>query len=194
MNGGRVQALISLSGLVMIFFQMGCTTVAKRAYYEVRGAKVSVMPAETVAERNEIIRRIEPYKSFTFRPATTTLGDHLCPPRVLASFDNTAAHVHTNEKFIEGFTEHYPGGEPTLTITTDVQMVEAKGLLSTAMLFARVKFVDGERMVLDTLVMTESKGFREAGREKLAEETAEGIGRFLIHAKTGEKDLDDMLP
>ncbi|HRX86913.1 MAG TPA: hypothetical protein P5572_17955 [Phycisphaerae bacterium] len=186
--------LLGLASLVFVAAQVGCVSAVKHVYYEVRGAKVKVMPAQTATPRSEIVERFAPYESFQFEPAKTTLGPEMCPPRVLTMFDETAQGLRTSEDLGEKLVTHYPGGAPTLNIATELQFVESKGLLGTALLIGRVRMTDGSTTVLDAVVMTQSKSFREGGREELAKETARGLGRFLISAKTGEKDLDDMLP
>lgn len=183
-----------LAALTLWMSQMGCSTVVKHAYYEVRGAKVKIMPAQAAVSRDQIVERFAPYQSYTIEPATTTLGPEMCPPPVLTTFDETARALPSDEKTSEGLAREYPGGEPSLHVALEIQFVESKGLFGTALLFGRLRMTDGPTTVLDAVVMTQSKSFREGGREELAEETAKGIGRFLINAKTGEKDLDDMLP
>jgi hypothetical protein len=129
----------------IVLSSSGCMTAVKTAYYEVRGAKVKVVPADTSVSRTQIMERFAPYDSFTFQPARTTLGSHLCPRKVLNSFDTTAAALPAE------LTEQYPGGGRGLTISSDVQFFESKGLLGSALMFTRVNFRDAGSTVLDAL-------------------------------------------
>jgi len=194
MNAGSKFAVGVLSLLLLNGTLTGCTSVAKRAYYEVRGAKVSVLPAQQMVSRTQIVNTFAPYKSFTVLPASSSVGEHMCPQRVLSAFDAAVNEIRQDKDYMDKFAAHYPGGDPAFTVSITLHFVESKGLLGSALLFARVQMTDGATTLLDAVILTESKSFREGGSEKLAEETAKGIGRFLIHAKTGEKDLDEMLP
>ena len=75
-----------------------------------------------------------------------------------------------------------------------VRPVASRALLGAALMFTSVNFLDGGSVVLDAMVITKSRSFREGGRGALAEETIKGIGRFLVTAKTGDEELDDILP
>ncbi|MCB9849456.1 MAG: hypothetical protein H6817_01985 [Phycisphaerales bacterium] len=184
----RTVTILTLFTGAMLLSQVGCGTAIKTAYYEVRGAKVKVVPATSDVQRAQIMDRFAPYKSFSFQPCTTTLGSHICPPKVINSYDAAASALPGE------LTDQYPGDGPALTITSDVQFFEPKGLLGAALMFTRVNFIADGNTVLDALVVTKSRSFREGGRGALAEETVKGIGKFLVSAKTGEKELDDMLP
>jgi len=194
MKRQTLNGLLTLGCLIALNSQTGCVSAVKHAYYEVRGAKVKVMPAQETVLRGRIIELFAPYQSFTFAPATTTVGPEFCPQRALAAFDAYTANLLADASRGPKLKQHYPGGEPSLHISTEIQFMESKGLLGSALVIARVKFKDSARTVLDAVVFTKSQAFREGGRENLAEETAKGIAEFLITAKTGEKGLDDLLP
>jgi len=192
LNVNRHHRCIALSLIVgmLLIAQTGCVTAAKTAYYEIRGAKVKVVPARTDVPRTQITDIFAPYQSFSFQPATTTLGSHLCPPKVISAYNEAARALPSDPEVMAEF----PGGGSTLTISSDIEFFESKGLLGSALMFTRVHFRDGGRDVLDALVITKSSSFREGGRTALATETVEGIGDFLRTAKTGEEELDSILP
>lgn len=156
----------------------GCTTAIKQVYHEVRGAKSEVMLVRNVSEN-----AIAPYQDVQFDAVTTSVGSKICPPSLLAAY-NEAAAVRRDR-----LREAYPGGSPALRITSDLIYFQEKGLLSGAVLLARVKLHDRDdnRVVVDTLVRTESKSFRKGGGGDLAESNVRAIGKML----EGRKIVED---
>ena len=150
----------------------GCTTVAKQAFHELRGAQADVHLNQCVA-RDALAR----CQSVRFAPATTTLNSKLCPPTVIRAYDRRVTRQ------LSTLGEFYPGGAPELQVNTDLQFFQAKGLLSGALLLARVKMYTDGTMVADTVVITESKSFREGGGVALGETAAEAIVKWLLRQR-----------
>ena len=172
----RIAACVLLvAGLTL---SAGCTTAAKRAYYEIRGAKGEIRLIDDLT-REEFAG----YQSLRFEPATTTIGPKLCPRTLRQAYD------HYAHRLVDDLREDFPGGEPALAISTDVLYFQKKGLLGAAQLLCRVRFRENDRVVGDALVNVASKGFREGAADDLAETAVETIGKFL--GKRSPPDEED---
>ncbi len=112
-------------------------------------------------------------QSVEFTPATTTVGSRICPPEVLRAYDRSANQVAFRLK------RSYAGGEPSLKIDSEVLYFQGKGLLSGALLLARVQMHAGDELVGDALVKTESNSFRAGGEGDLAQASLDALARFL---------------
>lgn len=172
----RVAGLLSIC---VLFAASGCGvgTAAKMAYYELRGAKGSLKFIQG-AEAAELER----FQSVEFSPATTTIGPELCPPRLRAAYDTSAAQLK------ERLAECYPGGAPVLTVASDVMYFQEKGLMSGAECLTRVRFTESGRLIADALVRVESKAFRQGGASAMAETSVKTIGKFLEERKLPEHE------
>ncbi|MCG3128905.1 MAG: hypothetical protein CHACPFDD_03801 [Phycisphaerae bacterium] len=161
----------------------GCTTVIKQAYYEVRGAHGKVNLVNDVEAATLL-----PYVSLKFEPATTTLGEKLCPPVVLEEFDRAGDAASL------AVTEELPGGAPGLTVATEVVYFKKKGLFSGAQCLARVKARDAARLVLDAVVEVESRAFRAGDEDDLAEASVKALADYVSKqkkkARKGDTDKD----
>lgn len=158
--------LILAAGLVPL---SGCSRAIKQVYYEFRGAKAKIHP----------IREVEPavfapYKSLSFEPATTTAGDEICPPSLLREYDLAGRDV------VEALADRFPGGPPTLRITSELLFFQKKGIFSVAEVLTRVRMADGDRTVFECLVKSESKALTKSGEDDLSRACAKALGDFLI--------------
>jgi hypothetical protein len=158
----------------------GCTTVAKQAFYELRGAKAEVVLNSEPADVD-----LEPYVAVEFAPATTTLSDRLCPREVIAAYDRHARALTRD------LLEAYPGGEPRLVLDSEVLFFQSKGIMSQAQMLTRVRMRDGERLVADAIIKCESKAFREGGGKELAETSVKGLAKWLRKQKGIEDEDND---
>ena len=150
----------------------GCGTAAKQAFYELRGAKGTIefiheLPGE----------QLDRYGSVRFEPATSDIGVVLCPPGLRARYDECTRELS------EELRELFPGGEPTLTILTEILFFKSKGLLGDASFLSRVRFKEQEQLVGDALVVVGSKSFRKGGTDAMAETGVRTIGKFLRSGK-----------
>ena len=159
-----------LTALTLSLPMTGCTTVAKQAFHEVRGAHSDVL---LITDLNE--QTLRPYQRVTFDPVISTLGDKLCPPELREVFNQNLAE--------QGATLQtaYSGGGPGLRVGSEILFFQEKGLLSQAELLSRVRMHDmnTSQLVLDAVVRTESKAFRAGGKTALARSNAEAIGKLL---------------
>ncbi len=146
----------------------GCATAAKQALYELRGARGKLIWIS--APQTERLGRV---RGLRFEPATTSIGDRLCPPAFRTAFDRRVAEQ------LAALREIYPGGAPVLRIEPDVLYFQKKGLLSEAQALTRVRMRDDVGLLADGIVRVESRSFRAGDEEDLAEETADTIVRFL---------------
>lgn len=167
-------SLLAAAGLVA-----GCTTAAKQALYELRGAKGKFLWVS--APHRERLARV---RGLRFEPVTTSIGQRLCPPAFLTAFDRRAAER------LETLRGLYPGGEPLLRIQADVLYFQKKGLLSEAQSLTRVRMRDDVGLLADGIVRVESRSFRAGDEEDLAEETVDAICKFLRRGRE-EDDRDD---
>ena len=155
----------------------GCTTAAKQAFHEVLGARgvIKFIDEPSPAE-------LDQYQSRRFEPAQTTIGPRLCPPALRRSYDAYA------DKLVLDLGDRFPGGEPVLTISTEILYFQEKGLFGAAQLLARLKFTGGDRLVGDAIVVVGSKSFRAGGAGALVEASVKTIGKFLKAGSTEEED------
>lgn len=179
-NCFRGAAVFGLAALTL--GSVGCSTVAKQAWYEVRGAKAELILNHPVGER-----ALADYQGVRFMPATTDLSQRLLERDALQRYDRTVA------KKQEELQDVYPGGQPELVISTDVLHAKKKDLLGAAQVLARVKMRDGERVVVDAILNVQSHSFREDKPGELAEVGAREIAKFLRKQKGegGEDDEDE---
>lgn len=170
--------------LIPLAGSTGCTTVIKQAYYEVRGAHGKVNLVNDVKATTLL-----PYQSLKFEPASTTLGDKLCPPAVLEEFDRAGSAAAL------AITEELPGGMPGLTVSTEVLYFKKKGLFSGAQCLARVRARDDRALVLDAVVEVESRAFRAGDEDDLAEASVKALADYVAKqkkkARSGDAEKDD---
>lgn len=165
------QAVVS----VCLLSATGCTSVAKRAFYEFRGAQGTLtFITEPAAED------LDGCGAVAFEPAATTLGPRICPPELLPGY-NAAAQSLAAE-----LAEHYPGDEPTLTIASDIIYFRKKGLLGDAELIVRVRLRKNGEQVGDGLLVVNSKAFREGGADDLSAAAIKALGKFLRRENRGQ--------
>ncbi len=147
----------------------GCSRAIKQVYYEFRGAKAKIHP----------IHEVEPavfaaYKSLSFEPAVTTAGDEICPPTLLSEYDLAAREVVTE------LAQQFPGGPPTLQITSELLFFQEKGIFGGAEVLTRVRMADGDQTVFECLIKSESKALTGSGEDDLSQACAKALGDFLI--------------
>jgi hypothetical protein len=172
-----MQQFATLTLCVSLVGLTGCFTAVKTAFYEARGAKGEVLlnePIEPLA--------FEEYQGVTLAPVETDLGERLCPPRALDTYNRHARVVE------EKLKEVFPGGSPALRVESEILYVRKKGLLGSAQLLMRVQIRDDSRVVTNVLVNTESKAFREGSADDLAETSVDTLSEFLIKHKRGEEE------
>jgi hypothetical protein len=169
MNRVRLAAPVLLL-IVLLLPLSGCTTALKQAYYEVRGAQSDILLITELRED-----ALAPYRRLVLEPTTTTVGDRICPPRALRLYDEHLADA------VQDLRSVYPGGEPGLRINSEIVYTQKKGLLSGALALVRVRLRDtgDDHLVVDTLIRTESKSFREGGENALAESSVKALRRLL---------------
>lgn len=167
----RLLSLLVLSGLTVIAGS-GCSSVVKQVIAEGRGAKAELKPLRTVAARE-----LSGYQGVSFSPARTELPPSLCPPRLLSEYDREAA------RRVEQLAKHFPGGEPALTVESDVLYFQEKSFFGSAECLARVKLRSAGGVVMDALVRAESRSFRAGDEEGLAKALVREICEFLLDQK-----------
>ncbi|MBN2447340.1 MAG: hypothetical protein JXO22_11465 [Phycisphaerae bacterium] len=161
----------------------GCMAAAKQAYYEFRGAKADIALNSEISDD-----ALMHYQAVRFMPATTTLSPKLCPSSVKQSYDRNAAKLTTE------LNDLYPGGGQTLSISSEIQYYEEKGLLGAAMLLVRVRINDGSHLIVDALVFVRSKSFRDSGVDGITKAAIDGVAKFLREGKGESGSLLDALP
>jgi hypothetical protein len=169
--------LLVLAGLTLTVVP-GCSSVVKQVIAEGRGAKAELMPLRPVATRE-----LSGFQGVSFSPARTELPPSLCPPRLLSEYDREAA------RRVEKLAKHFPGGEPALTVDTDVLYFQEKSLFGSAECLTRVKLRSGGSLVVDALVRAESRSFRAGDEEGLAKACVRAVYDFLLDQK-GVKQED----
>jgi len=180
MTSGRTHAVLIVLASTLLWMS-GCTTVAKQAFHELRGAQADLLfidhaPCEDLAT----------YDGVKFNPVSTTIGDELCPYSLRSKWDRCAAR---EEGKLRGC---YPGGEKTLSVDAEILYFQKKGLLGSAQLLSRVRMRAGGTVVVDVLVNTMSKAFRAGGASALAETSVEAVAKFLRKQKAvEEEDAED---
>ncbi len=163
------------AGLILvlsIFSLGGCSRAIKQVYYEFRGAKAKIHP---MRETDPSV--FAPYKSISFTPATTRSGQLICPPSLLSEYDRAASEV------VSELETQFPGGEPTLQISSDILFCQRKGAFSVAEVLARIRMADGDKTVFECLVKSESKALTQRGEDDLSRACAKALGDFLIERK-----------
>lgn len=177
----RGRILTPLLSLILAPALTGCSTVAKQAFQEFRGARSKILlihelPADALA----------PYQTVRIDPVTTTVGDRLCPPQLRHYYDQATAELALELR------DEYPGGASVLHVSPEILYFQEKGLLNGAECLARVRMRDDARqsLIVDAIVRTESKAFRAGGEKALAESSVEAIGKFLEN-RGGEPKEDE---
>lgn len=147
--------------------QAGCLSLVKQGVQEVRGAQaevrwVSAMPSGS----------FDRFRSVQLEPSTTTAAP-ICTPRLLDAYNEALAAL---AKELQGV---YPGGDPTLRVSSELQFFQGKGLLSGGMCIARVRMHDGGQQIGDALIIGETSSFRAGGEGSLSEACVEELGKVL---------------
>lgn len=173
-NSTRVCVGFLLAALISSL--TGCTTLIKQAYYEIHGAGAEIKLNEDMGDRTLLN-----YKSVRFMPLERAVGERIVPAAFVQSYDHTSAEVIVDLK------GDYPGGEPSLTVKSEVLYFQAKGMLSSALALTRVRIFASEKQIIDAMVLAETKAFREgSGDESLAAATVNAIGKMLSTRKNPE--------
>jgi hypothetical protein len=157
----------------------GCTTMAKQALHEVRGAKADVSFVQDVAEH-----ALAKYQSVRFERASSDVGQ-VCPPTLLQAWDLHAAEEQTR------LAKYFPGGAPTLRVESEIFFFKEKGLFGYAECLARVRMRENDTVMADLIVQALSKSFRAGDENALAEAAIQRIARFLKEQKKVEGDEDE---
>ncbi len=173
---GLLLSLIPLTGC-------GIGSAARQAFYEIRGAETEIKMISDFSPQ-----KLEPYRAILTRPATTTVGPRLCPPRLLDYYNEYLARLP------EQLREQYPGGKPALELCCEIIYFQPKGLFSGALCLARVRMFDADdrHLVADAMVLTESKSFRDSSRRDLAESSVKGLRKLLRDRRLPEKSILDL--
>ena len=179
MRTKRIQ-VASLLILTTLFPLAGCTTAAKQVLYEYCGARAKVHLVNELGEHE-----LMPYQSVHFESSTSTVTPHICTFSLLRKYDDSCQTMEHDLR------DEYPGGEPALRVSSEINYFQRKGLLGSAMCLTRVKMRDGERLVVDAVVLAVSNAFRAGGETALAEASAKAIGKFLKKQKIVEEDEED---
>lgn len=163
---GVCAVLCALAGLCT---GTGCSTILKQGFYEARGAQGQVLPMQDLsfADQNS-------FGEVRFAPATTTASDRIISRELLSAYDRLAPRA------VEDVQAAYETDGPPLTVECELIYFQNKGMLSPALLLARVRFLSGERLVQDSLVKVESQAFRAGDEESLARATLDAI---VAHCK-----------
>jgi hypothetical protein len=165
--------LLALHALLLT----GCTTIAKQAFHEVRGAQGEVLLI-TESRPSGLAR----YQGLQFTPATSTVGSRICPPELLRAYDRSASQAASKLR------ADYPGGSPALTIDSEILYFQRKGFLSGAIMLTRVKLRSSDQPVLDAVVRAESDAFRAGGEEDLAQASLDALCKFLEKHKNPKRN------
>jgi hypothetical protein len=160
----------------------GAGSLAKHAFYEVRGAQSKIIPVDDFDPD-----ALRAYLSVRFEPVTTTVGDRICPPRLRRAYDEQLRELSLDLR------EHYPGGKPTLRVSSEIMYFHRKGLLSGAQCLARVRMhdADSQRLLVDAIIRTESKSFSAGDEDALAESGVDELGEFLEKRKLEDEEDDE---
>lgn len=176
-------AMLALTAMVLLGNAVGCTTIAKQAFEEARGAD-----GEYFSEQLHPPAWLRPYRSVSFAPATAAIGRNLTPGDALAAYDTAARDVAREE-----IAEDYPGGEPSLTVQTEFLICQKKGILGSAVCVARTQLISEGRTLSDGIVLVQSKSFRAGDSEALGAETAKALVKYLYenkYTKDERKELE----
>ena len=172
-----VVGFVSLSSLCLL---AGCTTAAKQVYHEWRGAQAKLYFVQELPED-----ALERYQSVQFERPTSSVVPRICPPSLLEAYFEGCRRIQA------GLRDEYPGGEPTLRVSSDIEFFQPKGLLGTAMCLSRVQMRDQEQLVVDAVLVAESEAFRQSGAADLANASAKALGKFLRARKEVKEDEED---
>ncbi len=157
----------------MLLSAGGCTTAIKQAYYEVKGADGDVRLLNDPSPE-----ALRPFAAVRFTPVTTELPPRYCPPALLQEYDRCARQA------VAALRPEYPGEGPTLTIDSEILYNQGRGLLSAGLLITRLRMRDEQgNLVVDALLRSESKSFREGRGEHLAASSIEALTDWLRDRK-----------
>ena len=147
--------------------QFGCSTIAKQAFFEARGATAEILPIAGSAYAGDWNGR-----PMRFASARTDIGGNIVPGTVLAAWDAAAKDLERT------MTDSGAKGA-NLEASANVLFFQRKGLLGSAMLLTRVQVTDAGRQTLDAVVRTESKSFRAGDEADLCEESVEAVAEYV---------------
>lgn len=159
-----IVSLIALSSVMA--GNLGCTTALKQGYYEFRGAQGEI----EMIQQNRPLRDVQ---QVTFHQVTTTAGKEIVPPVLMREYDRYA------KQFLFRWNDMFPGGDPALTVDSEVLYYQKKGILSGALMLTRVKMFEQDDLAADMIVKVESKSFREGGEEDLSEAAIDTLEEFF---------------
>jgi len=172
-DSARLTALAMALALLPL---TGCMTIVKQAYYEIKGAQAKIVLNEDMTDRTLL-----DYKGVKFESLKRSVGERIVPQTFVTAFDHATAETLVDLK------EEYPGGEPALTVKTEVSYFQRKGFLSSPLSLTRLHVMAGERQIIDAMVLAETKAFREGdGDAALAEATVKAISKMLATRKNPE--------
>ncbi|HUU97199.1 MAG TPA: hypothetical protein VM487_15785 [Phycisphaerae bacterium] len=171
--------VLGLLAALVLSTSSGCTTVAKQAFHEFRGAKADVSFVRDIGDRALAV-----YRSVEFESARSDVG-LVCPPKVLQAWDQ-----HAGEEQAE-LAEYFPGGPPTLRIESEIWFFKEKGLLGHAECLARVRMRDSGTVKADLIVQALSKSFRAGDESALTRAAVQAIGKFLKNQKKAEENDEE---
>jgi len=167
---------LGLLAALVLSTSSGCTTVAKQALHELRGAKADVSLVQEIGEH-----ALADYQSVEFEAARSDVGQ-VCPPKVLRAWDQAAGEQQAE------LAKYFPGGSPTLRIESEIWFFKEKGLLGNAECLARVRMRDDGTLKADLVVQALSKAFRAGDESALTDAAVKAIGKFLKKQKKGEEN------
>jgi hypothetical protein len=163
--------------LLLVLPLVGCTTAAKQAFYEVRGAEAEVLLNQALDED-----ALRPYQAVHFDQPTSPFTSRICPPSLLRKYYDCCRDLQAE------LIEDYPGGEPALRVSSEILFFQEKGLLGSAMCLTHVQMRDQDRLMADYIVLAESKSFRKGGESAMAKASAKAVGKFLTKCKAPEEE------
>ncbi len=169
--------------LLCLPFLGGCSTLAKQVLRELRGAKGELRLGEGATVPDDAFRSIARVE---FDRVRTSLPSRLCPPTLLADYDEQSALA--SERLATELADD--GATGTLRVASEIIYFQKKGLLSEALLLTRIQIRDGTRLFADGVVVVESKSFRERKTDDLAETAVGTIEKFIEDA-AGDRDDDE---
>jgi len=164
----KAYGILITAWLAALLPQLGCTTIAKQALHEVRGAQARVHPINRLSEG-----ALKRYELIRFEPATTTVGPVLCPRDLLDAYDRYTRALQ------DELQDQADQAATSLTAHSEILFFQEKGLLGSAMCLTRVRMRNSDELVLDAMVLAESKSFREGDEDDLAKASVKAIGKFL---------------
>ena len=172
------RSLLLAGLLTLTSLQFGCSTLAKQAFYEARGADaevepITLPPAESLQGRFGQVR---------FRPARVDLGP--LAPGLAAAYERAARET---ERRLNG------GGE-TAEIDSELLYFQEKGLMGSALLLVRARVWSGGRALGDAIIKAESKAFRAGGEDSLSKACTREIADYLLGEADEDEKSDDSDP